>query len=426
MSSFSNIFKKELKELFTAATLIPIILMALIFAMIGNTVNVEEEISHPPVIGVINNDDNTTFSYIASSILYRNAKVVFNSTDINDKEEGLKTVKDQDGVALIIIPDGFTSRIINGKHGEITVYWIMKGAGVMDTISSSVVESLIAEINSNISREMIQRNTSINASFALSPTMKNETTYFKDKELPGLSPNMITGILSSQSMLIPIIMMMIIIMAGSLVISSMGMEKENKTLETLLTLPVNRLSIVAGKISAAAIVGLFTAIIYMIGMGYYMQSFNVSDTVNMSNYNFVLSNLDYILIGLSLFLTLTGALSLCMLLGVFAKNYKSAQTLTFPITLLALIPMFITMFKDFDTLPLALKALVFAMPFSHPMMAPRALMFNDYILVISGIIYVALFALVTISIVVWLFKTDILITGITKKPRILHRREEKM
>ncbi len=48
-----------------------------------------------------------------------------------------------------------------------------------------------------------------------------------------------------------------------------------------------------------------------------------------------------------------------MLLGTFAKNYKSAQTLTFPVTILVLIPMFITMFKDFDTLPLALKALLF-------------------------------------------------------------------
>ncbi|MEM0492827.1 MAG: ABC transporter permease [Candidatus Thermoplasmatota archaeon] len=419
MSSFGNIFKKELRELLTAATFIPIILMALMFGLIGNTVNIEEEISHPPVIGLINNDDNTTFSHIASSVLYKNAKVVFSSTRIEEKETGLKNVKEKDGVALIIIPENFNITITNGEPGEITIYWIMKGAGAMDTISSSVVESLISEINLNISRELIQRNTTVNATFALTPTMKNETTYFKDREIPGLSPNTITAILSSQSFLIPIIMMMIIIMAGSLVISSMGMEKENKTLETLLTLPVNRLSIVAGKISAAALIGLFTAIIYMIGMGYYMQSFNVSDTINISNYDFVLSNIDYILIGVSLFVTMTGALSLCMLLGSFAKNYKSAQTLTFPITILALIPMFITMFKDFDTLPLALKALVFAIPFSHPMMAPRALMFNDHTLVISGIVYVSLFAIVTISIVVWLFKTDILITGATKRPRVL-------
>ena len=107
-----------------------------------------------------------------------------------------------------------------------------------------------------------------------------------------------------------------------------------------------------------------------------------------------------------------------MLLGTFAKNYKSAQTLTFPITMLALIPMFLTIFADFDTLPTALKGIVFAIPFAHPMMAPRALIFGDYMLVISGIIYVSIFALVMIAIVVWVFKTDRLLTGSTRKRKI--------
>jgi len=104
-----------------------------------------------------------------------------------------------------------------------------------------------------------------------------------------------------------------------------------------------------------------------------------------------------------------------MLLGTMAKNYKSAQTLTFPVAMLAMIPMFVTMFADFDTLPLALKGLLFAIPFSHPMMAPRALIFNDYLLVIGGIIYVLIFAIVMILIVVWVFKTDRLLTGSTRK-----------
>jgi len=45
------------------------------------------------------------------------------------------------------------------------------------------------------------------------------------------------------------------------------------------------------------------------------------------------------------------------------------------------------------------------------MMAPRALLFDEYLLVISGIIYVAIFAIVMIVIAVWVFKTDRLLTG---------------
>jgi len=86
--------------------------------------------------------------------------------------------------------------------------------------------------------------------------------------------------------------------------------------------------------------------------------------------------------------------------------------------MLALIPMFLTMFADYDTLPLAAKALVFAIPFSHPMMAPRALIFGDYAIVISGIIYVTIFAIITIAVVVWIFKTDRLLTGSTRMKKI--------
>jgi ABC-2 type transport system permease protein len=146
-----------------------------------------------------------------------------------------------------------------------------------------------------------------------------------------------------------------------------------------------------------------------------MTSFEVSGQINMAQLGLVLGPSDLLLLGFSVFVTLIAALSLCMLLGTMAKNFKSAQTLTFPITLFALIPMFMTMFKDFDTLPIALKAFLFGIPFSHPMMAPRALIFDDYILVISGIIYVFIFAVIMILIVVWVFKTDRLLTGSTNK-----------
>jgi ABC-2 type transport system permease protein len=177
---------------------------------------------------------------------------------------------------------------------------------------------------------------------------------------------------------------------------------------------VKRTSIVTGKIIASAIIGLLLAVIYMIGMGYYFQGLQVSSGVNLAQYGLVLTSQDFLLVGISLFITLIAGLSLCMLLGTFAKNYKSAQTLTFPITMLALIPMFLTMFTDYDTLPLGLQIFTFAIPFSHPMMAPRALLFRDYALVIGGIIYVAVFAIITIGIVVWIFKTDKLLTGITR------------
>jgi len=414
MSALGNIVKKELKELLTPAALLPIIIIALIFGSIGSSMEgFKEELQEKPVIGYINLDTNA-LSQIVTTYFDAHAEVIFNSTTFEDYEAGLEQLKQKDGAALFVIQDTFSENILNDTQGDIQVYWIMEGAGLFDSISSEVVVHLFTAANNEISKTLIQENESANASIILTPMTRTDTTYFKDRVI-GLSPGTITNLLSSQSMFIPIVIMMLIIFAGQMIISSMALEKENKTLETLLTLPVKRTSIVAGKIISSAIIGLFFAVIYMVGMNNYFQGFQFTEGINLASYGLVLTSQDLVIVGISLFLALISALALCMLLGTFAKNYKSAQALAFPVTMLAMIPMFITMFLDFDTLPLAGKSLLFAIPFSHPMMASRALIFDDYLLVLGGIVYNLLFALVMILIVVWVFKTDKLLTGTTNK-----------
>ena len=418
MSALGNIVKKEFKELLTPATILPVIIIALLFGSIGSSMEgIMEGFQEKPVLGYINEDSNN-LSTIVTTYLDNYSEVIFNSTDIADKSYALEQVKQNEGVALIVIKQNFSTDILNDTRGEIEIYWIMRGAGLFDTVKSEVVEGLIASINREISKALIEDNTTINASIALGPSSRIDTTYFKDREI-GLSPGTITNMLASQSTFIPIVIMMLIIFAGQMIISSMALEKENKTLETLLTLPVKRTSIVTGKIAASAFIGLIFAVIYMFGMNYYFQGFQMTAGVSLAQYGLTLTSLDFILIGISLFIALIAALALCMLLGTFAKNYKSAQTLVFPVTMLAMIPMFITMFADFDTMPLALKVFMFAIPFSHPMMASRALIFDDYVLVFGGIIYALIFAIITIIIVVWIFKTDRLLTGSTRKKRKL-------
>jgi ABC-2 type transport system permease protein len=208
MSSFGNIVKKEMKELLTPATIIPIIIIALLFGTLGSSIEgIQEEFSEDPVIGYIN-EDSGMFSSIFTSYLANNSKVVFNSTTIDDKEDGLQLLKEKEGVALLVIHHNFTENILNNSRGHIEVYWIMKGAGILDTISSEVVEDLIYFINQKISTSLVERNTTVNATIALNPTSRIDTTYFKDRVVD-LSPAAITGFLDSQSAFIPIIIMML-------------------------------------------------------------------------------------------------------------------------------------------------------------------------------------------------------------------------
>jgi len=406
-----NIIKKEFKELFTLSTLLPIVVIAIVFGFVGQSIgNIGERIEEKPVIGLVDMDDGD-FSDIAMSVLIEKAEVIY---DGGDAEEGLEEVRKENGVALLVIPESFSQSIYANNPGQIEIYWIMRGAGMMDSISSGVVEGLIQAVNQGISTKLIQQDSSFDPALVLAPTKRVETTFFKGKEIEGLSASQLGNVLSSQSIVIPIVIMMLIIMAGSSVISSMGMEKENKTLETLLTMPVRRSHVVIGKMVGSALVGMIMAAIYMIGFSRYMSSFQISD-INLADFGLALSMQDYLLVGVSLFTALLAGLSLCIVLGTFAKDYRSAQTLIFPITALAMISVFITMFKDFDTIPAVLRILVFAIPFSHPMMAMRALMLDNYSLVIGGIAYTAVFTVIMIAVAVRIFNSDRLLTGSVQK-----------
>ena len=405
--SLMNIIKKEVKELLTPSTIVPVLVVALVFGSMGNMMGgIEEELEEEPVIGLIDYDDGI-YSDIAVSVLENNSKIIYRGDDI---DEGVDEVSKEDGTAVLKIPSNFTSNIQNNQTGSIQVIWIMKGAGIMDSISSEVINSLIASVDSEISRILIEKDGDVDSQHVMNPTELDQTTIFKGKEMEDVSPSTISGMLSSQSIIVPLVTMMLILMAGGTVISSMGMEKEDKTLETLMTLPINRSYIVIGKLVGAAVIGLIMAAVYMVGFGYYMQGMQNPD-LNLAEYGLSLGLVDYVLVGISLFLALIAGLALSLILGTFAKNYKSAQTLLFPVTALAMIPMFVFMFTDFNTLPLSLKGVMFAIPFSHPILAMRSLMFNDYMLVISGIIYTAVFSIALIGIAVWIFNSDRLITG---------------
>ena len=417
MSSLGNMIKKEVKELLTPATLVPIIIMAIVFASLGGIIGgAQQSLADKPIIGVVD-QSQSDLSGVAFGSLNSTSKIIYsyNGTDPAMVQEGMNRVQAAGGVALLVLPGNFSQRIAANQSAVVQVYWMMKGAGVLEGVQSSVVGGSISQMNYKLSSYLIDHQAQVSSAVILVPTQLTETTVFKDRVMNGISPAQISSVMSGQGIIVPLIIVMVVIMAGSMVITSMGTEKENKTLETLLTLPVSRTSIVVGKLAGAAIVGLLMAVIYMIGMGYYMNSLTASAAVDLGKYGIGLNLFDYVLVGISLFLALISALALCMLLGIFTKNYKAAQSMTMPITFLALIPMFVLIFSDFDTLPLAGQVLVFLIPFSHPMIAMRSLMFGNTGIVLAGIAYEALFASVTMFIAVSLFKKDIVLTGMAKK-----------
>ena len=418
-SSLGNIIKKEIKELLTPSTLIPIIIFAVIFGSLGGVFGgATEELSDPPKIAIINDDGGAISQFVEDDMTAR-SEVLYNGSDL---DQAIQSVSDQDGVAVFVITQDFDQNITENKSGVIEVYWILEGSGLLDGLSTDTAAVMLSQVSYDLSKAIIDSDYTDNSTVILSPINATQTTIYKGTEMEGVTPGMILTVMTGQSFVIPLIVVMVVIYAGSMVVTSMGSEKENKTLETLLTLPVRRTYIVFGKLAGAAIVGLLLSAIYMIGLGYYMTSLTAGASLDLSQYGISLDLFDYILVGISLFLALLSALALCMILGIFTKNYKAAQTMTLPVTMLALIPMFVLMFTDFSTLPLGAQILVFAIPFSQPIIAINSLMFGEVGIVLIGIVYQLAFALGAMFVAVYLFKKDILLTGRVKSQASKKRR----
>ena len=409
---FLNLLKKELKEILTISSIVLIAAMSLMYALIGQSIgNIEEEITKKPSIGIVNLDSGR-FGLLVTDILKQVSTVLYTGTNI---DEGIKAVAES-GTALLTIPEDFTEKMSNGVQTDIEVYWMLKGLGIMDSVSSGVIQNLIYYMRNEISKTLMKENGFEHTDFVLNPVIRNDVTLLKGKELGNVSPNQLLDTIFPQSMMTSVIIMMLIMTAGGSVISSMGLEKENKTLETLLTMPVRRSEIVFSKILAAAIAGLIMASIYMVGFSFYIGSFSMSSGGAVIE-TIKLTVNDYFLVGILIFTSLLCGISISMLLGIFSKDYKSAQTMNFPLIALAVFSMLVTLFKDFSTLPLALKIVTFAIPFTHPMLAIRNLMVQDHGIILWSILYTSSFAIVMIAVVSWFFNSDRLIIGRVKTRR---------
>jgi len=426
MNHLWNLIRKELKELITPVSVISMIVVAVLFASIGGLMKSEtDNVLELPTIGIVSGDGGVHYDnaliYIDDFYGGAGDQVIMMSSPYDDRDAIMNEMNEL-GVYIVLVFDANYSDDIDrfaagtgSRGGMIDIYWGEVKTGLFGTISTAIVYGLIDKINTRTAESLIDGDYSGDPVNVLAPIASENYTVFNGRVYEGVTPADISGALQSQSMLMPLLIMIIITMIGSMIISSMGNEKENKTLETLLTMPVKRTTIVSGKLIGSAIAGLLFGVVYLVGMYFYTSNLSVGDTLSMENLGLTLSIMDWGIVAAVIFLAILSALGICMILGAFVKNYKAAQTLTLPVTVLAMLPMFVTMFTDFNTLPLVLQIIIFAIPFSHPMMIMNNLMLGNTLMVWAGLGYLVVFALLTIYITVRIYNSDILLTGLIKK-----------
>lgn len=422
---FINLLKKELSELVNAQMILGLVVTMIIMMFVGNMMKttISDAVTESYAINLCDRDDTEFTNSLIDSLEQSGAKVKIFETSGDD----YSTILNDNEIAnLIIIPEGFTDEILNsGAQPELISVSAMSSAATMSNISNDNSSGLTL-LEKCISNSIASNAGLSQSELALmdSPVSVNEQTVVADKSA-NISISTVMNKIMIQNMILPIVVFILIMMTSQMLISAISNEKIDKTLETLLSAPVSRTAVLSAKMLAAGIVALINAAVYMFGFSFFVGGATdsiteeistsaigefVSVETAMTQLGLSLSMVDYLLIGVQLFLTIMICLSVSLILGAMANDTKSSQSVMMPIMMLAMVPYLISMMSDINSLPMIFKVIVYAIPFTHTFSAMPNLMFGNNLIFFGGLIYQVIVFLACMFFALKLFKSDKIFT----------------
>lgn len=404
---FLNLLKKELHELINAQMILGLVVTMLILLALGKVMSgvLDETTDETGTINICDMDDTDLTNSIISSLETTGFTVELKNVEYT--EDKAKMLKDAGIESLIIIPEGFTKSIItDNQSGKMELISAMKTTSTFASLKDKT-HTAVDIINSIVKNEIMAARglDSQSVETIENPIELSETTVV-NRKWADISSELLINLMQSQTMFIPIIVFVLVMITSQLIITAVSTEKIDKTLETLLSAPVSRISVLGAKMLAAAIVAVINAVVYMFGFYGYMgsmlsgavkdagvvgQALTVNDILKELGLKLGISG--YFMVGIQMFLTIMVCLAVSMILGALVNNAKSAQTMLMPIMLLALIPYMVSMIYDINMLSPALRAVIYAIPFTHTFNAVNNIMFGNMEIYWFGLLYqLALFA----------------------------------
>jgi ABC-2 type transport system permease protein len=415
LKGFTTILIKELKELMRdpkiliGMIVLPLVMFPVLGLVMGYAVESAQEEAQRATLLVVDNDNNGNWSNVFVSYLNStlNVEVIRDLSPQNIVDQGL--LGKYNSSMFLEIPSGFSNNLTmhaNGAMnvtGMVNVYGVFTGGGgIFSGIGGTAVTAIVGSFNRAVAPDVVA---------------VSQSSIIKGQIEQGVDASTLSSLMLSQSIALPITIMIMLTYAMQIAATSVAMEKEEKTLETLLTTPVDRFAILMGKVSSTIIVAGAASIAVLVGYNYMIGSIssniagNVGGSVDLVALGLVPSVWGYILLGISLFFTLMSALALAVIMSAFSENVRGAQALVGYIYPIIFIPSLALVYLDVNQLPLAIKAIFYAIPYSHPIIASKAVVTGDYGTVIFGIAYVAIFTIAIMYIASRLFATEKILTA---------------
>jgi len=422
VNRLATLIVKEVKELVRdPKILIGVILMPLlIFPVMGTAIGISQE----SVMRAIKEASFAAYDEdrgpAAEALLaYLDANNTVVNIDTQSLQEALVTLQGTNASVLLYIREGYSENVSRGLKGDVKIYANLKSLNIAEVSQTDVIGNLLNFYNYVFSLKRIEAllaeaGESADPSAVRSPLSVSYASMIKGNVLE-VPPQAIFSIIMSQSIMLPVMVMIMVMFAIQMAATSIAIEKEQKTLETLMTLPVGRMTIMSGKLVGSILVAVVGAIAYMVGFGYYMNSaFGFAPemtSMSLGDVELGLRPLGFLLLGITIFVTLVSGLALAISIAVFTDNVRSAQSLVGIIIIPIIIPAIILMFTDLEMLPMTIQWVLLLIPYTHSIVASKAAFLGNYLVVARSIVYITAFTVAVLYLAARIFSTERIITA---------------
>lgn len=420
MGPLGNIIQKELREMFRDPKLLlgMVLVPILMFPIMGVAISSSQEATENAIrttgvslYSLDGSDGNDNYTVNLTRALERNNLTVKNLTAA-DTPEAIRNATEDGATVLLVVPANFTENILELQNNTIEVYAIFRDFSMTEGAIYSQVVAALNAFNSEVVAERLRDAYPDESPLALNfPLVATSRSVIRG-QVHDADPNVVGMTVIGTTMIMPMTLMILLILAGQLAATSVAMEKEQKTLEVLLSLPVRRINILIGKLSGVIVVSMFATLSYLVGFTFYFNSLGIGGgRTALSALGLDPEPVGLVLMGATLLLSFISALSLAVLLSVFTKDVRSAQSLMGVLYIPIMVPALVLMFSPVGALPVAMQGVVLAIPFSYPILASQALYTQQYLLVALGVVYQAIFTAAVLAIAARVFSTEKILTA---------------
>ncbi|MBW4827811.1 MAG: ABC transporter permease [Clostridiaceae bacterium] len=379
MNKFTKIvFKKEIMDTFRdkktifSSIIIPIIIFPLIAFVIGlGSSDMVKESKEPVQIALLSEENNGLEMFLKSN----------DNVNIIKTKDYKKTLDKLEAKVVVKIGEDFDEKIKNGEKPEINL--IYDDTSQKSEMAKSRIEQIILSYTNHIVVKRLE-NEGINPQI-LEPVDIKSSSVSKEGG---------TGLLLF-SMLLPFMLTIWSAVGGIPAATDLGAgEKERQTLEPLLTTKANRISILMGKYFTVVLAGIIATTASLIG-------FLIATKINPEflGESATLSIKSIAIITLVCLEMALAFSSIELAISFYARNFKEAQTYLSPVSILLMVPAYLTMFVDGRAVP----EYYFHIPIINTIGIIKEVIVSVYdfkhILITTGwnLVYIALFLMITVK-----------------------------